>query len=52
MANWDADAALEWLGEAVEYRSRNLVLLKSEPVWNPLRGHAEFAKIVDAIGYR
>ena len=48
----DADAALEWLGEAVEYRSRNLVLLKSEPVWQPFRNLAKFAKIVNAIGYR
>lgn len=46
------DAALEWLGQAAEYRSRNLVLLRSEPVWQPLKGHAKFAKIVNAIGYR
>ena len=44
--------ALDWLAEALEFRSRDLVLLPSDPVWAPLRDRPAFAELVNAIGDR
>lgn len=44
--------ALAWLERAVDYRSRELVLLTQDPVWEPIRQHPKFSETVDKVGYR
>ncbi len=46
------DRALDWLARAVEFRSRDLVLLQTDPVWYPLRSRKAFSELVEMIGYR
>jgi serine/threonine-protein kinase len=48
----DLERALEGLEKAVEFRSRNLVTLCSDPVWNPVRDRQRFVDLVDTIGYQ
>lgn len=47
----DSEQALVWLERAMDYRSRDLVLLRTDPVWQPLRGHEVFERLLREIGF-
>jgi len=47
----DSEQALAWLERAMDYRSRDLVLLRTDPVWQPLRGHEVFERFLREIGF-
>ncbi len=48
----DLERALEGLAKAVDFRSRNLVTLRSDPIWNPARDRQRFVDLVQTIGYQ
>ena len=48
----ELERALDGLEKAVEFRSRNLVTLRSDPAWNPVRDQQRFADLVATIGYQ
>lgn len=43
------DEAMHWLDRALQLRSRNLAYIRVEPVFDPLRGRADFAALVDRV---
>lgn len=43
------DEAMRWLDKALQLRSRNLGYIRVEPVFDPLRGRADFAALVDRV---
>ena len=45
----DLEGALGGLEKAVEFRSRNLVTLRSDPVWNPVRDRQRFIDLSETI---
>ncbi len=46
------DRALDALSNAVQFRSRNLVTLRSDPVWDPVRDRQPFTDLITTLGYR
>jgi DNA-binding winged helix-turn-helix (wHTH) protein/tetratricopeptide (TPR) repeat protein len=49
LALGEQDAALTWLEEGIEERSRGMDLLAVDPTVNPLRGHPRFRAILAAL---
>lgn len=45
----EADAALRWLETACQERSMGVHWLKVEPIWDPLRSHARFGAVLEAM---
>ncbi|MFL6354181.1 MAG: tetratricopeptide repeat protein [Bryobacteraceae bacterium] len=48
----DTDAALTWLEKGVDHRESNVVLIGVHPVYDDLRGHPRFKKLVRRLGFR
>ncbi|MGH7573222.1 MAG: tetratricopeptide repeat protein, partial [Gemmatimonadota bacterium] len=46
----DLDAAFEWLQVAYEGRAWQMVFLRQEPVFDPLRGDPRYADLLDRLG--
>jgi Tfp pilus assembly protein PilF len=46
----DKDAAFHWLQVARDERSGSLILMKSDPYWDPLRSDPRFASLLHDIG--
>lgn len=46
----DYDVVFEWLDRAVEARNRNVTLIKTEPVWAPLRDDPRYVELLRRIG--
>ncbi|MEE4173126.1 MAG: winged helix-turn-helix domain-containing protein [Xanthomonadales bacterium] len=48
----EEDNALDALALALEYRSRNLVTLRSDPTWDALRSRGSFKELLASVAYR
>lgn len=46
----DFDATFEWLGRAVTARNRHLILLNSDPMWEPIRDDPRYAPLIRQVG--
>jgi hypothetical protein len=46
----DYDHALDWLYKAYEERSINLLYLKLEPRYDPLRSNPRFQELIRGVG--
>jgi tetratricopeptide (TPR) repeat protein len=46
----EKDPAFEWLNKAIDYRSGDMPLLKSDPVYDPLRSDPRFADLLRRVG--
>jgi TolB-like protein/Flp pilus assembly protein TadD len=44
------ETALDWLEKGLEERSYWMVFLKSDPVYDPIRSHPRFRKLLNTIG--
>jgi adenylate cyclase len=47
----EKDKAFEWLNRAYNDRDFYLVTLKTEPLWDPLRSHPRFKKLVSKMNF-
>ncbi|MEW5918861.1 MAG: tetratricopeptide repeat protein [Gemmatimonadota bacterium] len=45
------EEALDWLQRGYDSRDGDMVLLKTFPLWDPLRGHRRFQELVSAMGF-
>jgi serine/threonine-protein kinase len=48
----EKDRALEWLEKGCKQREVPLVSLNVHPLYDPLRGHPRFEKILKQLGFR
>jgi hypothetical protein len=44
------ETALDWLEKGLEERSYWMVFLKSDPVYDPIRSHPRFHKLLNTLG--
>jgi hypothetical protein len=45
----DTENALTWIGKAVEARSHWVLFLKTDPVFDGLRSHGRFGKLIETV---
>ncbi len=46
----DRERAFEWLQKAYQYRSGDLIYLKTDPIYDPLRSDARFIDLLRGVG--
>jgi serine/threonine protein phosphatase PrpC len=47
----ERDQAMEWLEKGYEERSGAMILLKSDPMWDPLSSDQRFQALIRKIGF-